>query len=985
MWREDVEKESNPDYKVRKALFAFVITALFFFPTLVTSSINVELQQDDRFQYSSPSETNLYSLYFSTANESDMDGLITTKIPESGGQESKSALDQDIEFKTNDFLSSMDFFGRKFASEDSFFVTVNLFMKATGPSQSGVDWTISIETPSGEIGKTNWDGTVCESSFQNSCDFDYESFDISIGSDQMFTIQKDEQLEVKVTATMSGCNDGFFSNCEAEIAWNQISGDNRHSSIEVDGNALSDTIIKVQRKGAQIAEGSKLDWYPNDIEDETKMQFSIDVQSAFGRYDIKMVELFVRDPDGIYRVDDRITGSDEGIEDSNNGIFGTYIWNYPSGLPSGEYSVELRVTDIQGNQVTIEHEKITMNEWGISVKDQGDRSIAYVAPDQVTTIELEIKHIGDSSKSITAEVELKTQLSSSWLVEVDSPGGYEIQSGGRTVFATVFLTAPSDLTGTPSKLTIRVSAKGLVDGLETFVDTDEIVYNVEKTEVYQPPVVSIWSEDHKIPIANSSRPGSIDSTIPRFVNHDEFSPFILEIFNSGFDADSFRIDVLKRSKSLFRFFDNTTNEQILEDPGDGTFHYPPEGVNLPRFQTAELRLEIKPSLDREDSDIGEIQLEVVSEGNSTLKSLVTFTVQRTFGIRAEVSQDCDGTPLGYMKVSLCSPDSERPELEFRTRITNSMSDQPAVNWLIQDPSSLKKNLDLNQAYGQWNFDIRDSDGDVVPRLSLGSGEFTELFVTATLTDQVISGNHTIYLRVIEDTEDVDPRYFDLPITFDIESQPPDLQILQVSPNSLLMPGEQYSIQMKVKNLGNSPQTVLLAADVEQPEWEAEVSGQDQSPLVVIDPFDEIGFTLLITVPESARNADTIPISVSASPLDTEQSFPESFTAKISLNAVVEISSISEILISEIVNPRPITLIVLVLATFLIIPGIQFWFNRRRWASQMEYIEAINSGTSADLENEEESEILDDSLPPPVTSSEEIIDTERYEDDDIELI
>ena len=96
MWREDVEKESNPDYKARKALFAFLITALFFFPTLVTSSINVELQQDDRFQYSSASETNLYSLYFSTANESDMDGLITTKIPESGGQESQSALDHRV-------------------------------------------------------------------------------------------------------------------------------------------------------------------------------------------------------------------------------------------------------------------------------------------------------------------------------------------------------------------------------------------------------------------------------------------------------------------------------------------------------------------------------------------------------------------------------------------------------------------------------------------------------------------------------------------------------------------------------------------------------------------------------------------------------------------------------------------------------------------------------------------------------------------------
>lgn len=989
--RKDVQKQSNSIHKVGNTVLSILITALFLLPIVVNFPSNDELENDNQIRLSSATDTNLYSLYFATANESDMDGLITTKIPESGGQESQSALDQDIEFKTNDFLSSMDFFGRKYASEDSYFVTVNLFMKATGPSQSSVDWTISIENPSGELGKVNWDGTVCESSFQNSCDFDYESFDISIGSNQMFTIQKDEQLEVKVRATMSGCNDGLFSSCEAEIAWNQISGDNRYSSLEVDGNALADTIIKTQIKGAQIAEGSQLDWYPNDIEEQMKMQFSIDVQSAFGRYDIKMVDLFVRDPDGIYRVDHRITGADEGIEDSNNGIFGTYLWNYPSGLPSGEYSVELRVTDIQGNQVTIEHEKITMNEWGISVKDKNDKSVVYVAPGQITPIELQIKHIGDSTKAMTAEVEVRTTLGSSWLVEVDSPGGYELQSGGSIRFATVSLSAPSDLTGTPPKITIRVSAEGIVNGALSFVDLDEIVYNIEKTEVYQPPLVSIWSEDHKVPIANSSRPGSIDSTIPSFVNHDEFNPFILEIFNSGFDSDSFRIDVLKRSKSLFRIFDNNTNEQITEDPGDGTFHYPPDpngeesGVELPRFDTAELRIEIKPSLDREDPDIGEIQLEVVSDGNSSLKSLITFTIQRTYGIRAEVSQDCDGTPLGYMKVSLCSQDAQRPELEFRTRITNSMSDQPAVYWLIQDPSSLKKNLDQNQAYGQWDFDIKNSDGEAVPRISLGSGEFTELFVTATLTDQVISGNHTIYLRVIEDTEENDPRYFDLPITFDIDSEPPNLQILQVSPNSLLLPGEEYSIQMKVKNLGNSQQTVLLSADVEEAEWGAEIGGLSGSALVVIEPFEETGFTLLIEVPDSARNSDRIPISVSASPLDTEQSFPESYTAKITLNAVVELSSFSDILISEIVNPRPITMIVAALAIFLLIPGIQYWFNRRRWASQMEYINAVNSSNIEGSDEEVQSEDSNDLVPPPVTSSEEINSPERYEDDDIELI
>ena len=101
-----------------------------------------------------------------------------------------------------------------------------------------------------------------------------------------------------------------------------------------------------------------------------------------------------------------------------------------------------------------------------------------------------------------------------------------------------------------------------------------MILNVEKIDVYQPPVVSIWSEDHKIPIANSSRGDALDSTIPRFAEYGEFNPFILEIFNSGFDADTFRIDILKRSKSIFQLHDNLTGQRILQDEGDGTFHTP---------------------------------------------------------------------------------------------------------------------------------------------------------------------------------------------------------------------------------------------------------------------------------------------------------------------------------------------------------------------------------------------------------------------------
>ena len=131
----------------------------------------------------------------------------------------------------------------------------------------------------------------------------------------------------------------------------------------------------------------------------------------------------MRDPDLNYRIDYLITGDEEDIEDSSYGVFGEYLWTYPSGLTSGEYSVTLRITDIQGNRVDVEHESITMHEWGVSLKHRYDRTIEYFAPGQITPIPLILVHRGDSTKSMQVELEVLTNLGSSWLVELDSPAG----------------------------------------------------------------------------------------------------------------------------------------------------------------------------------------------------------------------------------------------------------------------------------------------------------------------------------------------------------------------------------------------------------------------------------------------------------------------------------------------------------------------------------------------------------------------------------
>ncbi len=977
-----MQASSTPNSGTGQIRLALVLTLVILAPVYLSMAPSPELRVTNPMSADDDIELKLYTLYISSQNTSaGGDGYITTEVPDSGGQDSSSALDNEVEFRSSDMLSSLIVYGRsQHGSSGSYYLPLDLFLRATGPSGSTVEWSITFKAGGSQVGTASWDTDACTTSFTNSCSFDHEEFEIDLGDDQSFTVSKDERLEITVSAEMSGCDGGSFpggSSCEAEVAWNEIDDENnRFSQLEVEANAISNSLVVLQREGAELAEGPELDWYPNDILSERAMQFTFDVKSAFGRYDIEATRLIMRDSDGIYRIDHIINEDDEDIEDTSQGIFGEYIWTYPSGLPAGEYSVELEITDIQGNAFLIEHDPVEMHQWGVSINHRLNKLTEYIAPGETTAIPLQLVHKGDSTKSMEIELEVLTNLGSSWVLEFDSPGGYTLNAGGDILNPILTLTAPDDLTGTPEGIEIRAVAEAEVDSVLQVVDQDILQLDLEKIDVYQPPEVSIWNEEHDVQIANSTRPDDFDQTVPRYAEYEEFTPFLLEIFNTGFDADTFRVDVLQRAKSIIQIYDNDTGERILEDEGDGTFHT----ALLERHSTQVLLFNVKPSTDRDDPDIGEIEVEVISNGNSSLRTTVIFTIQRTFGIKAEVSQDCDGSPLGHIQVSLCSPSSGNAVVDLRVRITNSMtSGESASWWRIQNPASLEENTDRDPAYGQWQFLILDEDGDAVPRVSLGPGDFTEVFVTVTLTSQVIAGNHTIYLRIIEDNDDDDPRYFDLPIVFEIEAGEPELQIVQVSPNYELLPGEAYSIQLKVKNNGNGPLTILLDAEVEVSGWSVDIEGPSGSPLIELEAFEEATFNLEIIVPESANNGQQVPVQITATPFDTEQSWPEEYTATITVTVTVGISSLLDILVNEITHPRLSTMVIGLVSILLLFAGVQSRMNRRRWTAHLAYLESLGGG-----DGDEETEDEDSDLPSPVTSIEEE-DLDDYEDDEIELV
>ena len=965
------------------AVFLAILMITPQLATLVTEP--ARLVANTRAEASDEIESKLYTLYFAEVNSSSGgDGHITTMVPESGGQSSSSALESSIEFTTGDLSSYLIVHGRPKhgSSSGQFYIPVQFFLRAQGPSNSQVTWDIVIESSKeGIVGSESWETEACNPGITNSCNYDHELFEVILDDDkETFEIDDDGHLTVSISAEMSGCESSggpFGSSCEAEVAWNEIDGEsNRYSQMEVETNAVADSEVLLQRDGAELADGVELEWYPNDVLADRTMQFSFDVKSAFGREDMDSIRLLMRDPNGNYRVDHEVSSDDDGIRDTSQGIFGTYTWTYPSGLPSGEYTVELEITDVQGNAFLVEHEPVEMKQWGVAINHREDRTVEYVAPGETTPIPLQLVHRGDSTKSMTVELELLTNLGSAWLDEFDSPGGYTLNSGGDILNPILTITAPDDLTGAPDKIEIRAVAEATIEGVQTVVHQDLLTLDLEKLEVYQPPDVSIWNEDHDIPIANSSRPEDIDPNIPRYVEENQFTTFLLEIFNTGFDTDDFRVDILKRSKSIIQIYDNDTGSRILEDDGDGTFHIPP----LERHSTKILRFNVKPSADREDPDIGMIEVEVVSSGNASLRTTVEFTIQRTFGIRAEVSQDCDGTPLGHIQVSLCSSLSD-PQVNLRARITNSMtSGESATQWQIINPASLPENTDRLAAYGQWEYRILDQNGSAVPQVSLGPGDFTEVFVEVTLTDQVVVGNHTVYLRIKEDTSDSYPRYFDLPMVFEVDADQPDLTIVQVTSNRKLAPGGLYDFQFEIRNKGNSPLIVLLDTEVSGGNgWNVDIGGPTGSRLIELDAFEEVTFILEVSVPSSANNGDQVTITITAEPHDTEQSWPDEFTAEKKLNMVVGIDGIFDRLINEITNPRASTLIVMVVAILLMFAGIQSRMNRRKWAAHLALLEAMNEDG-----DDEEDEDAEDELE-TATVEEEEPDEMVYDDDDIELV
>ena len=100
-----------------------------------------------------------------------------------------------------------------------------------------------------------------------------------------------------------------------------------------------------------------------------------------------------------------------------------------------------------------------------------------------------------------------------------------------------------------------------------------------------------------------------------YIDSDEVGDFFIDLFNSGFDTDSFFIRVNEMPTSWqYKFFDNDTGMELTE-----------EGINsvtpdIGSHDILTIRMEVYPPADREAQDIGLVSLQVTSSGDSELQT-----------------------------------------------------------------------------------------------------------------------------------------------------------------------------------------------------------------------------------------------------------------------------------------------------------------------------------------------------------------------------
>tara|TARA_B100001741_G_scaffold30660_1_gene21917 strand:- start:14168 stop:17041 length:2874 start_codon:yes stop_codon:yes gene_type:complete len=840
------------------------------------------------------------------------DNKLTTKEPQGSGQE-VSLLGTGVSFQTNELLSDLTIKG-----ESGRIVKINPFMKfQSSDNQSTADLTLSLYSGSDLIESiTEVIENPCTGILSN-CGFSSYLFNLDLGADSRVVDNGDRlRLEISADASCEGGN--MFSSCSLDLKYNGQVG-NGFSLIELKANALAGSQVKVHEVGDGWSETELTEWSPTHRVEKREIQFTVDVRDAFGRNDIKSVELTLDKPnipDPIFEKE----FEDNDLKLDNEGLVGNTTFIYESGIEAGEYPLNLTITDVQGNVIVYNHPQgITFLEYDIFLEFPVNQiPKLLVAPGQTSSVQLSVLHTGSIESDLQVEMELQQSLPAGWSEpNWDSPGGYTLSGGGSSANPILTIQAPEDLSTISDNYQIVVEAyayatSGVDSGSQ--VRLVSLAIDVEKVNQYGPPQIDVYDDvEQQRQIFASDRPEMYNENLSHYIDYDKVGDFYLSISNVGFDDDSYRIRIQEIPVAWsLKFLVNGTGSELTEQGIDSLTPTIGQGEKMV------IKVEVYPPFERDAVDIGLIRLSVTSDNSDdeVFTTPVAWTVHRTFGIVGEVISDSDGGTLGQI-----GPVSPGSTVTYNVRITDSSDDAGTTSWVIKNPAALQRNIDNDPGYATWLYEITDIEGNIALVAPLTGGQYFDIEVQITIRQQVEAGTHVVYLQVAEEANgEEEPRYFDLPLTIVVDEEviPGNLVVEQKSQTTLVGAGQTIELEYRIDNLNNVEVDVVIS--IKAPAgWDATL---DDGEIIsfTLESFSSKDFTMQITAPEKVKNDQVVEFELTVTPTSYQECTATlCYIQKPTFQFKTENSGLLNSIMSELEDPEPTTIVlllsVLVLAGF----------------------------------------------------------------------
>lgn len=968
------------------AVFLAALMVLSTSAVLLASNDNNQeaILEDAPVVFRNTNTQQTYDLYLDKQNETvGGQGTITT-LPPNDGQEEKSAVDG-LEFRSAELISDLYVNG----TGASNIARLSIYYQFSGPTGSTATATFALKSGDSQIvseSKELSDPCSTNPLSQNACTWAIIEVEFVLGSNG-FTVPQGKQLKIRIDADAQ-CADGqgglpSANGCDVEFAFGKVGSADSYSRLQIMTNALSGSSVRVHSCygdfGCNWNDEEKLEWAPNHRLEFREMRFSVEIQDAFGREDIEDVTLIMSTPNEATSVFE-VEFDDDDLKLDNNGLVG--IYNYTaSGLASGEYPVRLEINDVQGHSLLFEHPGLEFLEHDVYLTvPQNQPDVVLYAPGQTSKVNFLIEHTGSASSSLDVVFDIADNLPMEWAEPLwsQASGSYTLTGGGDSAIPELLIDVPEgDLSDAPDYLQIEARVYATNDqGQNEEVAIKSLRIDFEKIDVFAPPRISVYEDqEHQKQIADSTRPEAYDEGLSHYVDAFNGSEnFYIDVFNSGFDTDSFKIKILEQPDDWqYRFYSNQTGAELTED---GIYHLTSD---IGSTQLLTVRMQVFPPEDRESLDIGLFSLAFSSTEDSELRTDVAFTVHRTFGILAEVIADSDGVGDENL-LGQVGPVSPNQDVWYNVRISDSSSTSTTeTTWRIINPRDLSRNADNNPKYTAWEYSISNDTNDNIVVVSLPADEYIDIRLGVQLNGQVEAGEHIVYTRIIEEgvEEENEPRYFDLPVKVIIKEDvvAGRIEITAKTEASRFSSGEEKNLEFKITNQNNVELDVVILLD-EPLGWDGAIratSNQLGSDFLILklSAYESKDFSLKMTAPESLKDSASVAFEFKVTPMNNETPYAEEFEQTFAFQYVTECSGAS-CLFGELTNPEPQTMV------FYVILGVLLLYAARRGKQQpAQHFEAIVPDKETESLFQEELAELDESIPEPVVA--------QADDDDLELL